>query len=38
MHILDGFVYGFHGHGEAFTLNETRRLLPESVAVVGNGW
>eukprot|EP00051_Salpingoeca_urceolata_P027418 m.481413 g.481413 ORF g.481413 m.481413 type:complete len:377 (-) comp22164_c0_seq1:156-1286(-) len=36
MHIMDGLAFGFHEHGEPFTLKQVRELVPKDVIIMGN--
>eukprot|EP00042_Codosiga_hollandica_P007936 m.18304 g.18304 ORF g.18304 m.18304 type:complete len:382 (+) comp30019_c0_seq1:53-1198(+) len=36
VHLVDGMTFGFHDLGAPFTLKEARKLLPATVALIGN--
>ena len=36
VHFMDGLGFGFHEQGEPMTLAEFRKVIPKSVAIIGN--
>lgn len=36
IHVMDGLGFGFHEKGEAMTLAEFKKVLPDDVALFGN--